>query len=84
MPGPIETTDDLDKNDTELFLAYRRELVKRGVLELPELGGSGRNCISYSHTDDDIDLTLEVPEEALAAALEEKAHGYPNAPHDVY
>jgi hypothetical protein len=39
------------------------------------MGGSGRNCISFSHTDEDIERTLVIAEEALKAALDNKARG---------
>jgi glutamate-1-semialdehyde 2,1-aminomutase len=67
MEGPLESYDDVLRNDDELFLRYRRELIARRVFEMPE--SLGRNHIGYSHTDEDIDRTLEIAEEALAAAL---------------
>jgi glutamate-1-semialdehyde 2,1-aminomutase len=68
MEGPIETMADLERNNTELFLAYRCALVERGVFEVPE--NVGRSHISYSHTEADIDRSLEIAEAALSAALE--------------
>jgi glutamate-1-semialdehyde 2,1-aminomutase len=67
MEGPLETYEDVLRNDTALFERYRRELVARGVFEMPE--SLGRSHISAAHTDDDIDRSLEIAEEALAAAL---------------
>jgi glutamate-1-semialdehyde 2,1-aminomutase len=67
MEGPLQSYDDVIRNDKELFVAYRKELVRRGVLEMPE--NIGRNHISYSHTDQDIDRALEVSREALEATL---------------
>jgi glutamate-1-semialdehyde 2,1-aminomutase len=67
MEGPLETYDDVLRNDTAVFLRYRRELVARGVFEMPE--SLGRSHISAAHTEDDVDRSLEVAEEALAAAL---------------
>ena len=67
MEGPLESYDDALRNDTELFLRYRRELIRRGVFEMPE--NLGRNHISAAHTPDDIDRALAVAEEALHAAL---------------
>jgi glutamate-1-semialdehyde 2,1-aminomutase len=75
MEGPIETAADLERNDIPLFLQYRRELVARGVLELPEVGGSGRNCISLSHSQADIDRTLEIAEEAFALVTGKRGDG---------
>jgi glutamate-1-semialdehyde 2,1-aminomutase len=71
MEGPLETYDDVLRNDTELFMRYRRELVARGVFEMPE--SLGRSHISASHTEDDIDRSLAAAEEALAAALNARA-----------
>jgi glutamate-1-semialdehyde 2,1-aminomutase len=67
MEGPLRSYEDVLRNDTELFLRYRRELVARGVFEMPE--SLGRSHISAAHTDDDVDRSLEVAEEALRAAL---------------
>jgi len=67
MEGPLETYEDVLRNDTDLFMRYRRELVARGVFEMPE--SLGRSHISASHTEDDIDRSLAAAEEALAAAL---------------
>jgi glutamate-1-semialdehyde 2,1-aminomutase len=67
MEGPLRSYDDVLRNDSELFLRYRRELVARGVFEMPE--SLGRSHISAAHTDDDVDRSLEAAEEALRAAL---------------
>jgi glutamate-1-semialdehyde 2,1-aminomutase len=67
MEGRLESYDDVLRNDTALFMRYRRELVARGIFEMPE--SLGRSHISAAHTDDDIDRSLEAAEEALAAAL---------------
>jgi glutamate-1-semialdehyde 2,1-aminomutase len=67
MEGPLESYEDVLRNDAALFGRYRRELVARGVFEMPE--SLGRSHIGASHTDDDIDRSLQVAEEALAAAL---------------
>jgi glutamate-1-semialdehyde 2,1-aminomutase len=71
MEGPLETYDDVLRNDTDLFMRYRRELVARGVFEMPE--SLGRSHISASHTEDDVDRSLAAAEEALAAALNARA-----------
>jgi glutamate-1-semialdehyde 2,1-aminomutase len=67
MEGPLRSYEDVLRNDTELFLRYRRELVARGVFEMPE--SLGRSHISAAHTADDVDRSLEAAEAALAAAL---------------
>jgi glutamate-1-semialdehyde 2,1-aminomutase len=56
--------------ERELFGAYRRELIKRGVFEMPEY--LGRSHLMYSHTDADVDHTLEAAEPALRAALDSR------------
>ena len=68
MEGPLETYDDVLRNDDALFVRYRRELIERGVFEMPE--SLGRSHISASHTDDDVDRSLAAAEEALRAALD--------------
>jgi glutamate-1-semialdehyde 2,1-aminomutase len=73
LEPPLETYDDYLRNDLDLFISYRRQLIKRGVFEMPE--NVGRNHISYSHTADDIDRTLEAARDALRAALDETATG---------
>jgi glutamate-1-semialdehyde 2,1-aminomutase len=71
MEGPLECYDDVLRNDNDLFVRYRRELIARGVFEMPE--SLGRSHISASHTEDDIDRSLAAAEEALAAALDASA-----------
>jgi glutamate-1-semialdehyde 2,1-aminomutase len=68
MEGPLVTYDDVLRNDTALFMRYRRELIARGVFEMPE--SLGRSHISASHTEDDVDRSLAAAEEALATALD--------------
>jgi glutamate-1-semialdehyde 2,1-aminomutase len=68
MEGPLETFDDTLRNDAELFVRYRRELAARGVFEMPE--NLGRSHVMYSHTDADVDFTLEAAEAALRSAIE--------------
>ncbi len=68
MEGPLASYEDVLRNDTELFLRYRRELVARGIFEMPE--SLGRSHIGAAHTDADVDRSLEAAEEALAAALD--------------
>ena len=68
MEGPLESYDDVLRNDDELFGRYRRELVARGIFEMPE--SLGRSHIGASHTEADIDRSLEAAEEALRAAVD--------------
>lgn len=71
MDGPLESYDDVLRSDNELFEAYRRELIKRGVFEMPE--SLGRSHIGYSHTAGDVDLSLEAARESLRATLDSRA-----------
>ena len=61
--SPARDFEDASRNDTERFLAYRRALVARGCLEIPE--DVGRSHISYSHTEADIDESLATAAAAL-------------------
>jgi glutamate-1-semialdehyde 2,1-aminomutase len=67
MSGELRSYEDALRSDTQLQARYRRELIERGVFEMPE--SHGRNHISYSHTTDDIDLTLTAAREALRSAI---------------
>jgi glutamate-1-semialdehyde 2,1-aminomutase len=68
MEGPLETYEDTLRNNAELFVSYRRELARRGVFEMPE--NLGRSHVMYTHTDADVDFTLEAAESALRSALD--------------
>jgi glutamate-1-semialdehyde 2,1-aminomutase len=65
MEGPLESYDDALRNDAELQVRYRKELIGRGVFEMPE--SSGRNHISHAHTASDVARTLEIARDALKA-----------------
>jgi glutamate-1-semialdehyde 2,1-aminomutase len=67
MEGPLRSYEDVLRNDDALFGRYRRELVARGVFEMPE--SLGRSHIGASHTDEDVDRSLEAARDALRAAL---------------
>lgn len=67
MDGPLHSYDDVVRNDHDRFVAYRKELVRRGVFEMPE--NIGRNHVMYAHTEGDVDRTLEISREALRAVL---------------
>jgi glutamate-1-semialdehyde 2,1-aminomutase len=67
MEGPLNDFTDVLRNDAKLFGRYRRELVARGIFEMPE--SLGRSHISAAHTDDDVDRSLEAARDALRAAL---------------
>jgi glutamate-1-semialdehyde 2,1-aminomutase len=63
MEGPIESYTDLLRNDTEKYLTFCTEMVKRGFFMLPM--ALKRNHVSAAHTDEDIDRTLEAAEDVL-------------------
>jgi glutamate-1-semialdehyde 2,1-aminomutase len=63
MSGPITTYSDLLRNDVNKFVAYRRQMIERGIYKLPV--NLKRNHISLSHTAADIDRTLEVADEVM-------------------
>jgi glutamate-1-semialdehyde 2,1-aminomutase len=67
LEGPVTSYDDLLANDVELFIGYRRELMKHGIFELPL--NLKRSHFSYAHTDDDVDRLLEATEAAVRAVL---------------
>jgi glutamate-1-semialdehyde 2,1-aminomutase len=71
LEGPVESYDDLLRNDAELFVAYRRELMKHGIFELPL--NLKRSHFSYAHTDDDVDRLVQATEAAVTAVLEARA-----------
>ncbi|MFK7691870.1 aspartate aminotransferase family protein [Paenibacillus sp. HJGM_3] len=54
---------DLQHNDATLYVNYRKKLIERGIFKMPM--NIKRNHVSYSHTDADIDYTLEVIEDVL-------------------
>jgi glutamate-1-semialdehyde 2,1-aminomutase len=65
MEGEISNYTDLMRNDQNLFVSYRRGLLRKGIFKLPM--NLKRNHISYAHTDRHIDRTLE----ACRAVLKE-------------
>jgi glutamate-1-semialdehyde 2,1-aminomutase len=71
LEGPVTRYEDLLANDAELMIAYRRELNRLGVFEIPE--NLGRSHLMYSHSDADVDRSLEAAEQALATALDSLA-----------
>lgn len=70
---PIENFDDLLANDKALYVRYRQELMQRGVFEIPM--NLKRNHLSFSHTESDVDRTLDAAEDAMRAAFDARAAG---------
>jgi glutamate-1-semialdehyde 2,1-aminomutase len=66
-----KTFDDILRVDERLFMAYRNEIVRRGILEMPL--PLMRAQVTYSHTDADVDRALEVSRDALRAARDRRA-----------
>jgi glutamate-1-semialdehyde 2,1-aminomutase len=62
-PGPFESYADCLRNDAARFIDYRERLIARGIFEMPT--NLKRGHISYSHTEADIDRTLQVAEDVL-------------------
>jgi glutamate-1-semialdehyde 2,1-aminomutase len=65
MDGPVESYTDLTRNDGDLYVRYRQKLIEQGIFEMPM--NLKRNHISFSHTEADIDRTLEAAEASLRA-----------------
>ena len=71
LEGPVISYDDLLRNDVEMFVGYRSELVSRGVFELPL--NLKRSHMSYAHTDADVDRLLEETCAAVVAVTKRLA-----------
>ena len=71
LDGPVVSYDDLLANDVDLFVGYRRELMKDGIFELPL--NLKRSHFSYAHSEDDVDRLLEATEGAVERYLETRA-----------
>lgn len=54
---------DLQHNDEQLYIAYRKKLIQKGIYKMPM--NLKRNHIGYSHTAQDIAVTLDKIEEVL-------------------
>jgi len=70
LEGPVVSYDDLLRNDVDLFVGYRRELMKEGIFELPL--NLKRSHFSYAHTDEDVDRLVEGTEAAVTRYLESR------------
>jgi glutamate-1-semialdehyde 2,1-aminomutase len=69
--APIVRYDDKLRNDVELFVGHRLELVRRGIFQLPL--NLKRNHVSYAHTDAHVDRLIALTGEAVRAALERRS-----------
>jgi glutamate-1-semialdehyde 2,1-aminomutase len=70
LDPPVDRYDDLLRNDVELFVGYRHELLTRGIFELPL--NLKRSHVSYAHTTDQIDRLVEATESSVAAVLQRR------------
>lgn len=69
MDGPIDDYEDVLRNDTETYLAYRLEMINRGVLMVPK--DARRNYLTASHTEEDVQRTIEAAEGALRTVADD-------------
>jgi glutamate-1-semialdehyde 2,1-aminomutase len=67
VDGPVTTYADLAGHDRELFVGYRRELIRQGIFEIPL--NLKRSHISYAHGDVQIDELLTGTERAVRHVL---------------
>jgi glutamate-1-semialdehyde 2,1-aminomutase len=71
LEGPVTRYDDLLRNDVELFVGYRRELMREGIFELPL--NLKRSHFSYAHSDADVDRLLAATEQAVTRFQEARS-----------
>lgn len=65
MEPPVESYTDLLRNNTQLDLHFRREMMKRGIFMFPV--ALKRNHLTASHTEADVAQTLNAAEYVLRA-----------------
>ncbi len=63
LEGEVHGYRDLMRNDNELYRDYHRRMTDRGFLMLPM--ALKRNHVSFAHTEEDIDRTLEASRDVL-------------------
>ena len=64
--GPVQNFDDATKSDIDKFNAYFKEMLDRGILIAPSQYEA--MFLSYAHTDEDIEYTINASYEALKAS----------------
>ena len=64
-PGPVSALAQVEQSDTAAYGRYMRALLERGVYVAPSQFEAG--FVSITHTDADVDRTVEVVGEALAS-----------------
>ncbi len=70
--GPIRNYQDLLRNDAMMFVNYRKHLVERGIFKLPI--NLKRNHLNLSHTEEQVNRTLQACEDSLRALTRQTAH----------
>jgi glutamate-1-semialdehyde 2,1-aminomutase len=68
--APLDFHDILTHHDFEFDKEYRRQLIEKGIFNFPL--PIKQTSISYAHTDNDIDITLEKTEEVMKSLLTHK------------
>jgi glutamate-1-semialdehyde 2,1-aminomutase len=61
--APVNFHDILDNHNFELDLQYRKKLIQEGIFNFPSAIKQG--SISFAHTEDDINRTLEATERVI-------------------
>ncbi len=64
MAPPIDSYTDLLRNDAQSFVAFRRKMIERGHFMLPV--NLKRSVISASHSEEDVEKTLEDAKQSLS------------------
>lgn len=70
LEPPVDSYDDLLRNDVEMFVGYRLEQIKQGIFELPL--NLKRNHFSYAHTSDHVDELLATTERSVRTVLDRR------------
>jgi glutamate-1-semialdehyde 2,1-aminomutase len=70
LEPPVESYTDLLRNDAELFVEYRLELLKHGIFEWPV--NLKRCCVSYAHNQRHVDELLTAAEQAVTAVVKRR------------
>jgi glutamate-1-semialdehyde 2,1-aminomutase len=66
----VDSYEDLPRNDTDLFVGYRLELLKHGIFELPL--NLKRNHFSFAHRESHVDELAAATEQAVRAILDRR------------
>ena len=70
LDGPVTSYDDLLRNDVDLFVGYRRELLDAGIFELPL--NLKRSHVSYAHEEHHVSELVEATEVAVRSVLDRR------------